>query len=290
MPASADETESYGRASKAKADFNAIYVSPDPRAYCSLLAPLGYQIPQHGADIFGRLLPTAATTGGVPTVLDLCSSYGFIGALMRTDLSNADVFGHYADPSLAELTADELCAADRAWLGEHRRPQAPRVVALDASETAVGYADRSGLVDQAYAENLEQDPASEDLAALWPDVDLVTTTGGVGYITDRTFATLLSLQRPGPPPWVASLVLRMYSYDEIAVTLAEHGLVTHKLTGRTFVQRRFVDDTEQEHVCEQLSEAGLDSTGLESDGCYHAELYVSRPESAPALPWSALVD
>lgn len=166
MPASADETESFGRASKAKADFNAIYVSPDPRAYCTLLAPLDYQIPQHGADIFDRMLPMVSSTGGVPTVLDLCSSYGFIGALMRSDLTNSDVFGHYTEPAVAELSADELAATDRVWLGEHRRPQPPRVIGLDASEPAVSYADRSGLVDQAYAEDLEQDAASADLAAL----------------------------------------------------------------------------------------------------------------------------
>lgn len=38
-------------------------------------------------------------------------------------------------------------------------------------------------------------------------VDLVTTTGGVGYVTERTFDGVLGARRGGSTPWVPSFGL-----------------------------------------------------------------------------------
>src|SRR5690606_21816383 len=72
---------------------------------------------------------------------------------------------------------------------------------------------------------------------------------------------------------------RMFPYDALAATLEKFGLVTERLAGATFVQRRFRDVDELENCLQALAQRGIDTTGLEEDGLFHAELYVSRPEA-----------
>lgn len=260
-----------------KADFNSIYVSPDPRLYCATLAALDYDIPRHGAEIFSQLLPHIPSTENTtrPTIADVCSSYGFVGALCRSNLTLGELYAHYAGSSA--LTADELAEADRTLFSARQRDDAPRVVGIDSAAMAVDYGCRAGLLDAGFGENLEDDPISDELAKAISEVNLITTTGGVGYITDATFDKLLGACDGERVPWVASFVLRMYPYDDIAATLGKYGLVTEKLQGRTFVQRRFADDEERDYALDQLRAAGIDPSGKEADGDYHAEFFLSRP-------------
>ena len=161
---------------------------------------------------------------------------------------------------------------------------------LDVAGNAIGYACRTGLIDDGWTEDLESSDPSPALAAELADVDLVLTTGGVGYVTESTFARLLRPRQDGPPPWVAALVLRIYPYDGISATLAEHGLVTERLDGVTFAQRRFADVGERDAAVEGVSALGLDPAGLELDGRFHAELFVSRPAAdVERLPLAELV-
>lgn len=81
-------------------------------------------------------------------------------------------------------------------------------------------------------------------------------------------------------PWVANFVLRMYDYGEVASTLSGFGLVTEKVPGVTFVQRRFSSRDEFEGTMEALRRQGIDPAGKESEGLLHAELYISRPQEA----------
>jgi hypothetical protein len=82
----------------------------------------------------------------------------------------------------------------------------------------------------------------------------------------------------------------MFSYDRIAEVLARRGLVTEKLEGVTFVQRRFQSEAEARATVGALEGRGIDTRGKEADGLLHAELYVSRPPAAiEAMPLGRLV-
>jgi hypothetical protein len=76
---------------------------------------------------------------------------------------------------------------------------------------------------------------------------------------------------------MAHFVLRMFPFDEIGTMLEDFGYVTEKVENQTFVQRRFASDEEREHVLQRLSELGIDASGLEAEGWYHAEAFISRP-------------
>lgn len=257
-----------------KADFGQIYDQDDPRSYYSTLGEFDYQIPQHGAKIFEELLRLSPPPAGErSTVLDVCCSYGIVPALMTTDLSMDDLTAHYAAAHRESLSTDELVEADRGLLNDRRRGDPVRTIGIDIAGQAVQYAVDVGALDHGAVENLEVDEPSPRLAELLAGVDLITTTGGVGYVTGLTFERLL---RHAPPTvTVAALCLRTYDYAEVTRTLDAHGLVTERADG-TVRQRRFVSAEEQEWAIESVRDRGHDPRGLEDDGYYHAELFVSR--------------
>ena len=262
-----------------KAHFDHIYDQPDPRAYYRTLGALDYEIPQRALPVVQTLvgaLPQSERPGP-PHVLDVCCSYGINAALLRYEVTLDDLHRRYADPTLDELSAEELARSDREWLADRRRPGAPRVTGLDAARNAVAYACRADLLDGGWVEDLEAGDPTPALADELADVDLVVVTGGVGYITERSFGRLVAGRPDGSAPWVASLVLRIYPFDEIAATLTESGLVTEQLVGATFPQRRFANKREHATAVDVVQARGLDPAGLEADGRFHAELFVSRP-------------
>jgi hypothetical protein len=79
-------------------------------------------------------------------------------------------------------------------------------------------------------------------------------------------------------------VLRQFSFDEIAERLAAFDLVTEKLPGVTFRQRRFRDANERDGAFSAVRAAGRDPDNLESDGYFHAEFYLARPAGEIAAP------
>lgn len=280
-------------AGQGKANFDHIYNKPDPREYFRVLAELDYQIPQQAQPVFAALLAARehhARHEHGRTVLDVCCSYGVNAALLRCDLSMAELVRHYREPSLADLSPAALVAADRSFYAEHRQANAPRIAGLDVAMNAVEYGRRVGLLDDGGVENLETQPPSAQLIEALGDVGLITSTGGVGYITERTFDGLLRVIPSRRRPWVAVFVLRMFSYERIAETLERHDLVTEELPETTFPQRRFASTHEQDTTLAAVRARGLDPTGREEQGRFHACFYLSRPASdVAAVPLTELV-
>ncbi len=262
--------------STGKSDFNEIYNQPDPRSYYRTLSQLDYEIPQHGADMFAALLPYCSKHSP-PTVLDLCCSYGVGGVLLKTDLQLQDVYAHYRDAVGSGLETDELLRSDAEWLDGHRQPDAPRVIGLDVADNATRYGVNTEAMDEGFVENLEAALPSPDLTKQLDEVDLIATTGGVGYITARTFNGLLDVS--DNKPWVAAFCLRAYNYQPIADGLAERGLITEK-SPQCYPQRRFADADEQRWAIGETVANNCDPAGLETTGRYFADFYLSRPPAA----------
>lgn len=271
-----------------KADFGAIYDQPDPRAYFLTLEPFDYAIPQHGADLFSRLLGARQSERrDQHRVLDVCCSYGVVATLLKTDLDLAAVYAHYRQAEAGSLTSGELVELDRRLLQERHRLRAPTVVGLDVAPHAVAYALATGALDAGFTENLEDDAPSAALIDQICGVDLITATGGVGYVTEKTFGQLVAAAPA--TVWVAAFCLRSYDYTPISDVLSKRGLRTERLP-ETFPQRRFTGPEEQQWAISQVRARGLDPSGLEDDGHHHAEFYLSRPAAEVAeLPLPQLL-
>lgn len=275
------------QAQDGKADFGHLYNQPDPRGYFQILGDLDYRAPAHGEQVFSHLVDQRRQHLGRQdiVVLDLCCSYGINAALLNHDLTLDALYDHYRSPQLAPLSTEELVGADRAFYEEHRRRHLADVVGLDVADQAVAYAQRVGLHRTGSDENLELEDPTAGLAQRLRTVDLITVTGGVGYITERTFDRMLRHASADRGCWVAAFVLRWVPYDRIAEVLARYGLVTEQASECTFRQRRFADGNEADFVLGELEKMGVDPAGKEAEGWHHSSFYLSWPagQDGPSL-------
>lgn len=274
-----------------KANFDSIYVQPDPRAYFRTLGSLGYVIPHLARPIFDQLIEARQRAKQGPiTVLDLGCSYGINAALMKYDLTFDMIAERYERLAGIQIGSDRLLELDRHYFAAWPARRRVRVVGLDVSAAAVAYARASGAIDVGIVTDLEAEDIPAWAEAELAKVDLIVSTGCVGYVTNRTFDKLAVCTANGEAPWVASFVLRMFDYRAITQTLQRQGLVTEKFEGATFVQRRFRDEEEMRGTLDALAARRLSPAGKEADGLFHAELYVSRPEAEMrAMPINRLV-
>ncbi|MEZ5956074.1 MAG: hypothetical protein R3C27_02510 [Hyphomonadaceae bacterium] len=276
-------------ANDAKASFDSLYSQADPRNYFSILGSLDYSIPDLAKPIFRQVASAfRAVHGRDATILDLGSSYGINAALFRYPISVDMIRRRYARREMMDLTAEELRALDRAYYASWPRVQPEKIIATDVSSSAIDYALSVGLVDDGVAHDFEGEAPTPLIAQKLSEVDLIISTGAVGYVTEKTFDALM--QAASGTPWVVSFVLRMFDYEPIAARLEREGLVTEKLRSAAFIQRRFHDEEEAKQVTGVLRGKGIDPTGLEAEGLLAAELYVSRPkEQADSFPLDWLV-
>lgn len=263
---------------EAKANMDYIYDQRDPRAYFCELKKLGYAIPDAAKPIIQKLI-SHLRLGPNDTVhvLDIGCSYGVNAALLKHDLSMPELYQHWGQERLLDATPEAVVEHDRRFFSDLDEPEDIEIIGLDQAENAVAFAEEVGLLEDGLAVNLENEPlpaaAKEELAP----IDLVMSTGCVGYVTEKSFDRLLPVVTRDRPPWIANFVLRMFPFDAIEETLSDWGYVTEKLAGQTFVQRQFASAEEQEQILEELREMGIDPTGNEEKGHLLAEFYLSRP-------------
>lgn len=268
---------SYSELNKGKMDFSDLYTSTDPREYFKYLGQLDYIIPHLAQPIFRQLIRSRRALQDRPvTVLDLGCSYAINAALMKYAVGYEQLRQRYTAPALQSLNGEEMLALDEAYYRAWPKHPDVRVIGLDISANAVRYAEGCGILDHGLSIDLENRDLTPAEAELLSGVDLIVSTGCVGYVTQKTFRRLIEVMRD---PWVVSFVLRMFPYDGIVATLAERGLVTEPYEGATFVQRRFANREEMEATVRAVEARGIDSYGCETDGFYHANLFLSRPQA-----------
>jgi carnitine O-acetyltransferase len=261
-----------------KVTLDHIYTQPDPRDYFATLRALDYRIPGLAAPHFARLIEDyrAARRVPVPRVLDLGSSYGIDAALLRCELTFDELYQRYT--SADGISRDELAARDRALVCE-RGTGCARFVGLDSSYPALAYGSDAGFLDEIVWTDLEAGELTEQQRGQLHGVDVVLSTGCLGYVGARTL-TRIAEACGDHRPWMAHTVLRMFQFEPIAVALSELGYDTVRARG-LLRQRRFASAREQAQVLDTLANAGVEAAGLETDGWMYGQLYLSRPRSRP---------
>jgi SAM-dependent methyltransferase len=270
----------FSSANAIKADFHDIYRAKDPRAYFGVLGGLDYVIPEIAGPVLLQLADSLVQSRGSPiTILDIGCSYGILSAVMRSGLGMDELRSRYAKLPLQVMNSDGLAWYDSHYFASWPSRDDLRFIGLDRSPEAIAYAQRVGLIEEGLIVDLETKSPSERARSVISTVDLIVSTGAVGYVSEKTFAKILQVFPPGKAPWIASFVLRLFEYDGIAETARQHGLATERLEGITFVQRRFRDKLEAEEALRLLEARGVNPAGKEAEGRYHAELFVSRPDA-----------
>jgi SAM-dependent methyltransferase len=265
--------------STGKISFDHIYTAPDPRPFYGTLRRVDYQIPQLAKPYFTKLIEEYQAERGIPrpTVLDVGCSYGVNSTLLRCETSLDDLYEQYTAPGVEDLDRAALLERDRRFVRTHAAPDGARFFGLDAAGAALEYALSAGFLDETIYADFERYDPDEAQQALLDQVDLVVSTGCIGYVTEKTIARIAR----GSRPWMAHFVLRMFSYDPVAESLAELGYETAAIDG-VYRQRRFASAEEQAQILATLEGAGVDAEGLEAEGWLYAQLYVSRPKKGAA--------
>ena len=195
----------------AKANMDHIYDQSDPRAYFRELKKLGYAIPGNAKPIFQNLIRhLQRREDDTVHVLDLGCSYGVNAALLKHDLSMDELYEHWGQKKLADAVPEEVVAYDRRFFADLGEPEDIEVIGLDQAENAISFAEEVGLLDEALTINLETEPLSASAKEKLAPVDLVTSTGCVGYLTEKSFDRLLPAVTRGRPSWIANFVLRLF--------------------------------------------------------------------------------
>jgi carnitine O-acetyltransferase len=256
-----------------KVSFDHLYVQPDPRAYFSTLSALDYRIPQLAKPYFRKLIDDYRRWCGVShvNVLDIGCSYGINAALLKCDATMDGLYERYRDSTLDEQALAEL---DREWVRISQKDTDIRFVGLDSSMPALTYARRAGLLEDVVHADLERDELSDAQRAQLADIDLVISTGCIGYVTEKTVAKVAAATTRRP--WMAHFVLRMFPVGPIVTNLSGFGYETIHVD-RIFKQRRFASREEQTHVLGTLSRARVDPAGLETGAWLYAGLHVFWP-------------
>lgn len=270
---------SYQQANTGKADFEWTYNRLDPRSYFQVLGALDYAIPERAAPIFLKTFDAYAAVRrrDALTVLDLGCSYGINAAVLKYGRTMEELRAHYNGFDEQEIASHDVLRADQADFFDGKPKRDFHIIGVDRAQFASSYGFWAGLLDDAIPEDFEVNDPSPRAASAIARCDLVISTGVVGYVTERTFRRILRCQPENEMPWIASFVLRMFDYGPVAETLEPFGYVTEKLDGRYFRQRRFADSGEQKHVERLLEKRNLCTSGLEANGHYLAEFYLSRP-------------
>lgn len=205
-----------------KVSFAHVYDLKDPRCYFNTLRQFDYGIAGEGQRLFLALLEARKgdASGDPACVVDVCCSYGINAALLKYRVTLDDLYERYGSEELRYLSDEELAAADARYYGGRHRERIPRVVGMDVASNAVSYGIRAGLLDAGAAENLEDEEPSEALRCEVSRADLMIVTGGVGYISGRTFGRLLDCCAGRSAPWVAAFALRWVRYEEISASLS----------------------------------------------------------------------
>lgn len=275
-----------------KADFSNVYNLDDPREYFRSLSINDYIIPHIARDVFLQLIEChEENRHKTLNIIDLGCSYGVNAALLKRHLNWDMLVARQTLPGMMRLPSAALQRLDRLFLESWPLRERIRMVGIDIAERAIAYANAIGALDIGFPIDLENEDLPPRLRHEVEKADLIVSTGCVGYVTERSFARLaLAMADQQKKPWVASFVLRAVDYSKISRELARAGLVTEKLEGVTFVQRRFADVPEMEATLEILKRRGIDSSFHEARGLMHAEFYLSRPpEDIQRRPLSQLI-
>lgn len=279
-----------GREQKIVTIFDDIYNLPDCSTYYRAMDHAGFRTAHNAAAAFRAVLAELKRARGLGSagVVDFASGYGIGGALSRFDMSLDDVLARYRDPWFDDATPEAVIAADRDWFAGHRQlGDADRYVGIDIADKALDYARAVGIFDQVFAENLQADEPSAELAQALATTDLVIECGSVAHMLPQALDRVLTGAK-GRSPWVITAPIRGNDTAEAMDVMRDHGLSVEALDVPPFRHRRFADADEQARAIANAKARGHDAEGYETGGFFHAQLFLARPASeiTPVAGWA----
>ena len=271
-----------------KDDFDRVYDLEDPSPYFTALRPSGYRMPAVLASALNaihRPMCAARGAGGALRVLDFACGYGAIGALLRHDVSMADIYARYAERHWRPVDARRYWEADTAFFAVRRKASvALEIGGTDIAGVALEYAAALGFLDRIFHENLVDHAASEELTQFLHGVDLVVESGSVGGLLPIAYERILDGCGNAGRPWFLYCPRPDVDWAPLNALWAERGYRTESLGTGPVRYRKALAAQERTDMLRVTRELGMRDEAVMRDGYLLVDMTLARPEADAGNP------
>ncbi len=255
-----------------KAQFDDVYFENSPHSYLRAMSQVGYYLPDQTLPYYENIIENLIPQRDSIRILDVGSSYGVNAALLKHSFSMQTLY------NLFLTDRSSMNSEDLQEFFEKRiaRPELT-FYGLDISEPAVRWATTVGLCSEGFACDIESH-LTQELRESLPEIDLVVSTGCIGYLGAKGIFNLFSeiaknKRRPRPPFAFSALRMVDLAAIEEALSLCQYRLT--RVNKQPFLQRNFADSTEKESLLQNLHSKGVTTSQFEETGGLYANFYVA---------------
>ena len=274
-----------------KDDFGRVYDLEDPGPYFSALRPSGYRMPQVLAGVLKAIhLQVCAARGrrGALRVLDFACGYGAIGALLRHDVTMADIYARYGERRWRPADARRYWKSDADFFAARREASAPfEIGGTDIAGSALEYAAALGFLDRAFHENLVDRAPSEELARFLDGVDLVVESGSVGDLLPLAFGRILDCCGRTARPWFIYNPRPDVDWTALDTLWAGRGYRAERLGIGPVRYRKPLAARERADMVRVARGLGRPIEAVMRDGYLLVDMTLARPEADSGNPPAA---
>ena len=271
-----------------KDDFDRVYDLKDPSPYFTALKPSDYRMPE----VLARALkavhaPVGAArgAGGGLRVLDFACGYGAVGALLRHDVSMADIYARYAERQWRPADGRRYWSVDAAYFATRRAARADfEIGGADIAGVALEYAAALGFLDRTFHENLVEDAPSEELSRFLHGVDLVVESGSLGDLLPGAFERILDGCGGASRPWFIYCPRPDVDWTPLNVLWAERGYRAEGLGTGPIRYRKALAEKEQADMLRITRALGQPDEAVMRDGYLLVDMTLARPVADAGNP------
>ena len=271
-----------------KDDFDRVYDLEDPSPYYTALRPSDYRMPAVLAGALKAIhgpMCAARGAGGTLRVLDFACGYGAVGALLRHDVSMAEIYAWYAERHWRPVDARCYWEADVAFFAVRREASATfEIGGADIAGIALEYAAALGFLDRIFHENLVDDAPSEELTRFLRGVDLVIESGSLGDLLPAAFERILDGRRDTGRPWFLYCPRPDVDWTALHALWAERGYRTESLGSEPVRYRKALAAREQADMLRVTRALGRPDHAVMRDGYLLVDMTLARPEADTVDP------
>ena len=264
------------------AHFERVYDLDDPSPYYATLRPADYRMPVALAGALKAihgLLCAARGAGDTLRVLDFACGYGAIGALLRHDVSMADLYARYGERNWEPADARRYWADDIAFFDARRaETEAFDIGGIDIAGNALAYAAAMGFVDRAFPENLVDDAPSDGLARFLRGVHLVVESGALGVLLPAAYARVLDYVGRERPPWFLYCPRPDVNWSALERLWAERGYRTESFLPAPVRYRKPLEAQERADMLRRAQGFGKPDKAIMQGGYFLVDMTLARPE------------
>ena len=268
--------------------FTRVYDLDDPSPYFSTLRPTGYRMPVALAGALEAIhapLCAARGAGHSLRLLDFACGYGAIGALLRHDVSMAEIYARYGERQWQPDDGRRYWEADAAFFAARRAERAAfEIAGIDIAGNALDYASALGFVDRAFHENLVDDAPGDGLKRFLHGVDLVVESGALGVMLPVAFERVFDCGGDEAPPWFLYSPRPDVNWTALNMLWAERGYRTESFCSRPVRYRKPLDAQERADMLRRSRGFGKPDEAIMRDGYFLVDLTLARPEADAENP------